>query len=184
MRRSLLFLVLLFLLTVSVAFQNLLPGIPPSQERLQLLPVVFAFGVMALPLVPALWFAFLTAVVQGLALLQVQAGDAEMGLTLPVVFFLGWAIVLQMASEMTRGMRWELHALGSSLVTLTLLGGEFLVLCAKRGGVPWDLSVSLRIAVPAAAALLIAPLLYLLLRSLVPLVPGAEALPKQTGFGR
>lgn len=185
MRQAILFIILLVLLPVSVAVQDLIPGIPPAQERLLLLPVVFVFGVIALPLVPALWFALLTAIVQGLALLQVQSGQSEMGLTLPVVFFIGWAILLQMASEATHGMRWELHAIGSALVTLTLLVGEFLVLCIKRGGFPLDFAVLLKIAFPAAAALLLAPLLYLLLRSLVPFAaaPDASQGPKQPGFG-
>lgn len=186
MRHAILFIILLVLLPVSVALQDLLPGIPPAQERLLLLPVLFVFGVIALPLVPALWFALITAIVQGLALLQVQSGQSEMGLTLPVVFFLGWAIVLQMASEATHGIRWELHAIGSAMVTLTLLAGEFLVLCIKRGGFPLDFAVLLRIAVPAAAALLFAPLLYLLLRSLVPFAapPDSSQVPKQPVFGR
>jgi len=59
-------------------------------------------------------------------------------------------------------------ALGSALVTLTLLGGEFLILCIKRGGFPLDEMVIFRLVVPSAAALLISPLLYLLLSSLVP----------------
>jgi hypothetical protein len=174
MNRVFLFLILALLLPLSLVLQDLLPALPPCRERLQLLPVVFAFGVLALPLVPALWFALLTAVLQGLILLQVQAGQAEIGLTLPVVFFLGWAIVLQMASESTRGMRWELHAVGSALVTLTMLSGEFLALCIRRGGFAVDLSVVVRIAVPSVAALLIAPLLYFLLRNLVPLAAAEE----------
>jgi hypothetical protein len=182
MNRVFLFLILALLLPLSLVLQALLPALPPCRERFQLLPVVFAFGVLALPLVPALWFALLTAVLQGLILLQVQAGQAEIGLTLPVVFFLGWAIVLQMASEATRGMRWELHAAGSALVTLTMLSGEFLALCIRRGGFVIDLSVVVRIAVPSVAALLIAPLLYFLLRNLVPLASAEEqsGMPKGT----
>lgn len=168
MRTALLFLIVLILLPLSAVLQDQLPGIPPAQERIQLLPVLFCFGVLALPLLPALFFALSVAVVQGLMLTQFQSGQQEFGLALPVVFFLGWAIILQMASEATRGMRWELHALGSAAVTLTLLGGEFLALCAKRGGFPLDTTVMLRTTVPAAAALLLAPLLYVALRTLVP----------------
>jgi len=174
MNRVFLFLILVLLLPFSLALQDLLPALPPCRERLQLLPVVFAFGVLALPLVPALWFALLAAVVQGLALFQMQAGQAEIGLTLPVVFFLGWAIVLQMAGEVTRGMSWELHAAGSALVTGTMLLGEFLALCVRRGGFPVDPAALMRIAIPSVAALLIAPLLYLLLRNLVPLAAPEE----------
>lgn len=174
MNRVLLFLILGVLLPVSMALQELLPPIPPFRERLQLLPVVFAFGVLAFPLLPALWLALLAALVQGLAVLQISDGQAEIGLTLPVVFFLGWAIVLQMASEATRGMRWELHAVGSALVTLTLLAGQFLVLCVKRGGFPVDAAVLCGIAVPSVAALLLAPLLYLVLGVLVPLAVKEE----------
>jgi hypothetical protein len=129
MNRVFLFLILALLLPISLAVQDLLPPLPPCGERLLLFPVVFAFGVLALPLVPALWLALWAAVVQGLALLQVQGGQAEIGLTLPVVFFLGWAIVLQMASEATRGMSWELHAVGGALVTFTMIAGGFLTLC-------------------------------------------------------
>ena len=57
MRQAILFLILLILLPVSVVLQDLLPGIPPSQERILLLPVVFCFGMLALPLIPALFFA-------------------------------------------------------------------------------------------------------------------------------
>jgi hypothetical protein len=79
-----------------------------------------------------------------------------------------------MASEATRGMSWELHAIGGALVTATMLAGQFLTLCFKRGGFPVDLSVLLRIAVPSVAAILLAPLLYLMLRGLVPLAADEE----------
>lgn len=182
MKRALLFLILSLLLPLSLALQDLLPPLPPCGERIQLLPVVFAFGVLALPLVPALWLALWAAVLQGLALLQVQGGQAEIGLTLPVVFFLCWAIVLQMASEATRGMSWELHAVGGALVTFTMLSGQFLTLCILRGGFPADIAVLMRIVVPPVGALLIAPLLYLLLRNLVPLVLDEE--PQGIAKGR
>lgn len=184
MRQAILFIILLVLLPVSLVVQDLLPGIPPVQERLLLLPIVFTFGVLALPLVRALWFAFFTALVQGLSLLQIQSGQMEAGLIMPVVFFLSWAIVLQMTSEATHGLRWELHALGSALVTLTMLAGEFLALCIGRGGFPVDLGVLLRIVVPSVTALFLAPLLYLLLRTLVPLAPDAQQPAKQPVFGR
>jgi hypothetical protein len=185
MRQAILFLILLILLPGSVVMQDLLPGIPPSQERILLLPVVFCFGVLALPLIPALFFSLVAALIQGLALIQIQSGQAEFGFTLPVVFFLSWAIVLQMTSEATHGVRWELHALGSGLVTLSLVAGQFLVLCIKRGGFPLDQVVFFRIGVPAAAAVLIAPPLYFALRSFVPMVSGdAEDLPKKPTFTR
>ena len=187
MKQALLFIILLVLLPVSVAVQDLLPAVPPAQERLLLLPILFAFGVMALPLVPALWFALLTGIVQGLVLLQVQSGQSEMGLTIPIVVFLGWAIVLQMASEVNRGMRWELHALGSALVTLTLVGGGYLLLCIRRGGFAPDLAVLLQIVIPSVGAALLSPLLYLPLRSLVPFSlssSDAALATKQPGFGR
>lgn len=170
MSRGFLFLILVLLMPVSLAVQELLPAIPPFRERLQLLPVVFVFGAAALPLVPALWFSLLAAAIQGLALLQVQGGEAEMGLTLPVVFFVSWALVLQTVGEATRGMRWELHAFGSALVTASMIAGEFLWICIKRGGFPLDGTVLSRILVPSAAAFLLAPVLYVALRSLVPVV--------------
>jgi len=183
MRTTLLFLLLLVLLPISIVVQDLLPPLPPMQERILLLPILFCFGALALPLIPALFFALATALIQGLALLQIQSGQIELGLVGPIVFFLAWTVILQMLSEATHGMRWEFHAFGSFLVTFTLLAGEFLILCVKRGGFPVDEMVLFRMAVPSAAALLIAPLLYLLLSSLVPYA--TEPVPGQgrPGFG-
>lgn len=184
MRQALLFIILLVLLLVSVVLQDLLPAIPVAQSRIQLLPVVFCFAMLALPLVPALFFALITALVQGLLLLQIQAGQSELGLTLPIVFFIVWALLLQMSSEATHGMRWELHALGCALVTLTLLGGEFLVLCIRRGGFPLEMNVGLRIILPSLIAPLIAPAFYFMLRALVPLSPEAGPVAAQPSFKR
>ena len=183
MRTTLLFLFLFLLLPVAVVIQDLLPDVPPVRERVLLLPILFCFAALALPLIPALFFALITALVQGLILMHIESGQMEFGLVGPVVFFLSWAILLQMASDATHGMRWELHALGSALVTLTLLGGEFLLLCLKRGGFPLDTTVLLRMGVPAAASLLIAPLFYLLLASLVPLASAAPTgMKRKTGL--
>lgn len=184
MRQTILFIILIVLLPIALALQDLLPPIPPFQARIQLLPIVFCFGVLALPLVPALFFALAAAMVQGLALLQIQSGQVEIGLTAPVVFFLVWAIVFQMASEATQGMRWEVHAIGSAMVTLTLIGGEFLALCCRRGGFPVEMTVLWRIALPSVASLLLAPLLYFMLRNLVPVFVEMEALPKKPEFRR
>lgn len=170
MRIRVLFLLLLVLLPVSSAVQDLLPAIPPHGARIQLLPVVFCLGVLLVPTVPALFLALAAALVQGLSLLQVQSGQAELGLTLPVVFFLGWGLLLRMAAEALGGARWELHALTSGFVTLTMLAGEFLVLCVKRGGFPVDGAVVTKIVVPAIVSLLAAPAAYLLL---IPLAPRA-----------
>ena len=176
MKRILLFFLLLILLPVCVAGQDLLPGIPPFGARIQLLPILFCLGVMSLPVLPAAAFALAVAVVQGLALLQVQSGQAELGLTLPVLFFLSWGLVLRMTADATGGIRWETHAAASALVTLTMLGGEFLVLCMKRGGFPVSGPVLAKIAIPSVAALLVSPLLYTLLRGVVPRAdaPGTE----------
>lgn len=180
MKPPVLFPLLLLLLPVSSVVQDMLPALPPSQERIQLLPVLFCFGVLSLPAVPAMFFALATAFFHGLMTLQIQSGQAESGLLGPVVFFLGWGMILQMARESTHGMRWELHALGSTLVTLTLLGGEFLILCAKRGGCPLDAVVLLRIAVPAGGALLLAPFFYVLLGFLVPVSRDNQKAPLPT----
>ena len=180
MKAALLFFLLLILMAVALVVGELLPAIPPDQDSVLLLPVIFCFGVLALPLLPALLFALVAAVMQGLLLMQIQSGQADFGLVCPIVFFVCWAIVLQMAGEATHGMRWELHALGSFFVTLTLLAGEFLILCVKRGGFPVGMTVLLRIVVPAVAALLIAPIFYFLLRSLVPLASETAQLPKSS----
>ena len=177
MKPAILFPILLLLLPFAEAIQDQLPPLAPSQERIQLIPVLFCFGVLALPLVPALWFALGTAIFHGLVILQAQSGHIESGLLCPVVFFLSWAVILQVTSESTHGMRWELHALGSAMVTLTLLSGEFLILCATRGGLPLDSTVILRIVVPAGASLLIAPLLYFALGSLVPVSRESQKSP-------
>lgn len=93
MRTTLLFLFLFLLLPVAVVIQDLLPDVPPVRERVLLLPILFCFAALALPLIPALFFALITALVQGLILMHIESGQIEFGLVGPVVFFLSWAIL-------------------------------------------------------------------------------------------
>jgi hypothetical protein len=65
-----------------------------------------------------------------------------------------------------------------------IIGGEFLALCCRRGGFPVGMTVLWRIAIPPVASLLLAPLLYFLLRKLVPVFVEDEALPKKPEFRR
>jgi hypothetical protein len=182
MKPVILFFLLCLLLPVFLVVQDLLPALPPARERLQLFPVLFCFGVLALPLTPALCFALIASLMQGLELLQFQSGHAETGVAPYIVFFLCWTVILQMASEATHGLRWELHALASALVTFTMLGGEYLLICAKRGGLPLDSLLLMRMAVPCGISLLLAPLLYFLMRHLVPLSSEGAVLKNQASF--
>ena len=100
--------------------------------------------------------------------LSFQHDHVEIGLGWFIFFFMSWSVILQLVSDLTGGIRWELHSLGSALCTVTFLLGEFLLISLHRGHFSITAASLIFIAIPSAIALLISPLLYALLQFLLP----------------
>ncbi|HLB34273.1 MAG: hypothetical protein A3F67_06590 [Verrucomicrobia bacterium RIFCSPHIGHO2_12_FULL_41_10] len=162
-------LILLALLLGAFILQDTLPAFSFfSQLHLLLVPVVFCFGVLVLPISSAFFFALITAVLQGLIAQPFLDGHVEIGLGWYILFFMIWTFLLQWLSDITGGVRWELHAIGSVLCAVTLLCGEFIILSVKRGNFSLTETTTLFLIISSGASFLVAPLFYYLAQFLLP----------------
>jgi len=163
------FFFLLLLVIIALALQDTFSGaIGFYQVHLFLVPVVFCLGALILPFSTALFFGFITGLLEGLMTLSFQAHHPEIGIAWFIFFFIAWACLLQFITELTDGIRWELHALGSALFTASLLAGEWILLSWHRDSFSITTTTLLLIMIPSALSLLLAPLLYYSLQFLLP----------------
>jgi hypothetical protein len=159
-----LFFLLLVVLLLTLALEDLLPSmIFFGQAHLVLFPIIFCFAALALPFIRALLFGMITGLLEGLMVMHIQHGHVEIRLGWFIFFFMLWALALQLLSDLTRGVRWELHALASGLCTATFILGEFVLLSFSRGNFLITSDLLLLSCVPAGIAVLLAPLVYGLL---------------------
>lgn len=143
--------------------------------HLLLFPIIFCFAVLALPFPFALFFGVMTGLLEGLMVMHIQDGHVEIRLGWFLFFFMAWTMALQFLSDLTEGVRWELHALGSGFCTATFLLGEFFLLSFSRGNFSMPGEVFLLSFFPAGAAFLLAPIFYGLLQFL--LCPPKKIIP-------
>ncbi|MFZ4115366.1 MAG: hypothetical protein ACOYK6_01430 [Chthoniobacterales bacterium] len=163
-----LFFLLLVILLVTLAAEDLLPAlIFLGQAHLVLFPIIFCFAVIVLPFMGALFFGMMTGLLEGLMVMHIQHGHVEIRIGWFIFFFMLWALALQLLSDLTHGIRWELHALASGLCTATFILGEFLLLTFSRGNFFVTNDLLLLSCVPAGIAVLLAPLVYGLLEFLI-----------------
>lgn len=163
------FFFLLSLLIIALVLQDTFSGgIGFYQIHLYLVPVVFCFGALILSLPAALFFGLITGLLEGLMTLSFNAHCPEVGLGWFIFFFMSFAFFLQYITELTHGIRWELHALGSAFCTASLLVGEWLLIAWHRGAFNITSMTLLLITIPSAISLLLSPLLYYTLQFLLP----------------
>lgn len=163
------FLLLTFLLLLALVLQDIVVSASfLKQAQLLFFPIIFCFGALVLPLPRALLFALMTAVFEGLMILHINNDHAEIGLGWFIFFFMSWTVLLQFLSELTNGIRWEVHALGSGLCTATFLLWTFFLLSFHRGSFPVTPAVFFLIMIPSGVAILLAPICYAMLQFLLP----------------
>jgi hypothetical protein len=163
-----LFLLLSILLMLTIVLETLLPAMPFSGEaHLVLFPMIFSFAVLVLPFSGALFFAVMTGLIEGLLVMQIENEHVEIKLGWFIFFFVSWALIIQSISDITTGVRWELHALSAGFLTATFLLGEFFFLTFARGNFLITQEVFFLCFVPAGFSFLLAPLCYWLLQFLL-----------------
>lgn len=170
------FLLLTFLLLLALMAQDLVvPASFLGQAKLLFVPLVFCFGALALPFPQALLFAVVTALLEGLMVMRITNDHVDIRLGWFFFFFIVWTVLLQFVSDLTHGIRWEVHALGSGLCTASFLLGTFLLVSFDRAHFFMRPITLFLIIVPSGAAVFLAPLCYATLQFLLP--------PAQAGRG-
>lgn len=186
-----------FLILVATAFGALVLQhfIPPlsfmAGARVILLPLVFFYGALALPYAGMLALAFicgfmwdaLTVQVVEIGMGPVTASSVAMGGAQVVEIAIGWSIVLYaLLGSLMSGFRplfqegrWEIHCLMSGLCTSLMVMAEFLMVSVRRAAlynVPFEFNREIwwRIGGPGLVALVLAPIVFIFLKSLAALV--------------
>jgi hypothetical protein len=186
-----------FLLLVASAFGALVLQhfIPPLSfmegARVILMPLVFFYGALALPFAGMLALAFVCGFMWDALTVQI----IEIGLgpaTAPgvgaasadvVEIAIGWSIVLYaLLGSLMSGFRplfqegrWEIHCLMSGLCTSLIVLAEFLMVSVRRAALynlPFEFNRDIwwRIGGPGLVALVLAPIVFIFLKSLAALV--------------
>ncbi len=192
-----------FLILLASAFGALILQhfIPPlsfmAGARVILLPLVFFYGALALPFPGMLALAFACGFMWDALTVQIievgtgplnafglGTGNAEV-----VEIALGWSIVLfAVLGSLMSGFRplfqagrWEVHCLMSGVCTSAMVLAEFLMISVRRAAlynVPFEFNREIwwRIGGPGLVALVLAPIVFIFLKSLAALV-GYNSVP-------
>ncbi|KAB2644492.1 MAG: hypothetical protein DVB29_02225 [Verrucomicrobia bacterium] len=156
-----LFLFLLVVLLLTMSLEALVPSLAfLGQVHLVFFTIIFCFAALALPFFGSLFFGFITGLIEGLLVLEIHGQHVEIRLGWFIIFFMLWAFMLQLVSDITDGVRWELHSLGAGLCTATFLLGEFFLLSFSRGNFFITGEVFLLSFLSAGISLILAPLFY------------------------
>lgn len=157
---------------LSEALQSLVPPMASLHgARVLLFPPLLAYGSLALPLPAVLLMAFACGMFWSLLTLQVvTVGAGAVALKSPVVEISAGVHVMLFGVLCTlmHGMRplflrgrWEVHIVLAGFCTFALLLAEYLLLNLRRGGFDFSSVVWWRVLAPAAASMLLAPIVYL-----------------------
>lgn len=179
----------------AIVFQHAIPPLAILHGARPLLyPVFLAYGALALSQNGTLALAFFTGLLwdaltvqflpaaaftgggaaRALATATNLAGGADAAVENP----LGWSIVLYAILGMVmhglrpwflRG-RWEVHVLASGACAVVIPLVEYLLVTFRRGGLVFPSSLWPRLLLPGLAAMLAAPVVYLLFHFLASLV--------------
>jgi len=168
------FFALLVFAFAALVLQHYIPPLPfLDGARVMLLPLVFFFGAMALPVGGMLALAFCCGLMWG----ALNAQIIEMGRPVVEQALGGTVIIYGLLGAMMNGLRplflrgrWEIYTLMSALGTSLLLLVEFFMLSVRRAALSgesffWGSEIWWRIGGPGLVALLLAPFVYFFLKS-------------------
>lgn len=160
------FFTLLAVLYLSLVAQEFIPALPWLHgARVCLLPIVFFYGALAMPMAAMFLLAFATGFMWDAMTVQIVDGNVEISL--------GWSIILYaiLGSVMSgfrpwfqRG-RWEIHCLLSGLFTAVILFVEYLMITFRRGDFIFPPIIWWRIGCSGLAATALAPAVFFLLNT-------------------
>lgn len=165
MKDAIIAVVLVVTIFISFVVQALIPPLDfASGSRVFLMPVLFCAGACILPFYYMLVLAIFSGLIADLLWLQ-PVGDS-------VEISVGWTILLLVAiGSICQGVRplvlrgqWWWPALFSGGTTFAILLSQFLAITMRRfdsGGFIWNETVTTRMLVPAAIAMVLSLVLHL-----------------------
>lgn len=175
------FIFLVVALFVSLIAQQFIPALPWFYfARVYIMPLVFFYGAMALPLWAMLGLAFIGGFMWDALNAQVISTgviDPTGGPSLNVEIAIGWTIILYatMGAIMNgfrplflRGRGWMIHCLMSGPFIAFMLFSEYLMLTFRRGDFLFPKVVWWRIGGTGMFGMMLAPVVYFTLDTIAP----------------
>lgn len=131
--------------------------------RVNLVPVLFCYGAMALPFPLMLVLATITGFLVDLSALQIIDGVPEIAVGWSAVFYLLAGMICQGLRPLVLRGHWELHSLMSAITAILFVAMQFAMVTLNRlesGGFFWNEAVTWRILGPGIVALFAAPVFW------------------------
>jgi hypothetical protein len=148
--------------------------IPPVNflhgARVFLVPMLFCYGALSMPLWATLLLAMYTGFLTDLASLNVVDGHVEIALGWSIVVFVFFGLFAHGLQPAFAGGRWWLHMLLSGICTIVFLALQFVMICFRRQGIFFNETVAWLIIAPGVFAVMLAPLVHLAVIKLAPYV--------------
>lgn len=185
------FFFLVITLFVSLVAQHFIPALPWLYgARVFLMPLIFFYGAMAMPLWAMLGLAFCAGFMWDALNAQIISSgalDPSGAPALVVEISIGWSIILYatLGAIMNgfrplflRGRGWMIHCLVSGPFVAFMVFAEYLMLTFRRGDFLFPSVIWWRIAGTGMVAMILAPFVYFALDAIAPTL-GYETRPKE-----
>lgn len=149
---------------LALVAQEYVPALPYG-VRVLLLPLVFFYGALALPLPGMLALAFAGGFMwDALIASQVVDGALEIALGWSIVLFAALGAVMNGFRPLyQRGHGWEIHCLLSGPLLCIFVLAEYLMITFRRGDFLFPKTIWWRIGGEGLVAIVLAPIVFLLL---------------------
>ena len=140
--------------------------IPPlhglNGARVILVPMLFCYGALALPLWAMLPLALYTGLLTDLSSLQVVNGHVEIALGWSIVYFVLFGLFAHGFQPAFFRGHWWLHLLLGAVGTSLFLALQYAMISFRREGFVFNELVAWRILAPGLIAALFAPIVHLI----------------------
>lgn len=159
--------------------QQALPAIGVLHgARLVLVPMIFCYAAMVLPLPAMLGVAFYTGLLTDLMYLHVVAGRVEIALGWSIVFYVIFGLIAQGLQETMRRGHWWPFVLLSGLGTSAVLLLQLVMISFRREGFAFDDACLWRAFSPGFLAAALAPALHFAVKPFGSFFPERDRIPR------
>jgi len=154
-------------MAVAIFFALVVPEfIPPlhglNGARVVLVPMLFCYGALAMPLWAMLPLALYSGLLTDLASLQAVNGHVEIALGWSIVYFVLFGLLAHGFQPAFLRGHWWLHILLGAAGTSLFLALQYAMICFRREAFFFNDLVAWRILAPGLIAALFAPIVHLI----------------------
>lgn len=164
------FAILLLCCFGSLVLQHFIPPLPFLEgARVYLMPLIFFYGALSLPISLMLMLAFFCGLMWDALIAQIYpvggASAVELMIGFSVILFAVLGLVMSGFRPLFQRGRWEVHCLMSGVCVSAMLLTEFVTLSVRRTAIDgasfvWSPEIGWRIGGAGIVAIVLAPLVF------------------------